>query len=429
LDPQGRVQIFQPGGNPQLADQLVAIAGRLARGDDLAAELQQRRAREQELYDALVAKGGEEPPKVVELPEAVIRRRSEPQKLRLQPLWTCGELKSPGNILLVEESGSPPRILVFEGWRTIAEIDREGRLVRRHELELPEQAAVAFARTATSPGGRRCFAASAPLSPQVWWFDQEWKLLGAWPPPGETPLAVLDLAFADLGEADGTPELLVASVAEAGLVALSLEGKLVWRNRAFANVVNAAVTPPDDVGLWAILLTGESGGILRVNRFGHEEPPVQVANRSILGLSSARFGGAKQAALLGLAGDERGGRLAVGLTADLKESWNYPLPAGVHARPIEPVASSHILPGEQGEWWLAGPDGSIHMIAEDGEPFDSFHYGAALTGLAATTLGDRPVLLVATDEGLAAWEIRMPWQSDAARNRLDTKRAPRGGER
>ena len=41
----------------------------------------------------------------------------------------------------------------------------------------------------------------------------------------------------------------------------------------------------------------------------------------------------------------------------------------------------------------------------DGEFHDSFHYGAALTGLAATKLRDRPVLLIATDEGLAAIQI------------------------
>ncbi len=405
LDPEGRVQVFQPGGNPQLAEQLATIVQRLTRGDDLAAELLARRARDQQQYEQLVAKGGEDPGQVVELPEAVIRSRSEPKKIELQPLWTCSEVKSPGNILLIEEPGAPPRIFVFEGWRAIAEVDSAGQVLGRHELELPEQAAVALARTARDKDGRRYFAVSAPLAPQAFVFDEQWKLVLTYPPPGEPPLAVLDLALADLGEGDGTPELLLASAAEQGLVAISLSGEVVWRNRTFPNVVSAAVTP-DDLGSFAILLTGESGSILRVNKFGHEELPVQVANRSMMGLVAARFPDAKQAALLGLSSDQRGQRLAVGLTAGLKEAWNYPLPAGVHARPIEPIASSHVLPGEQGEWWLAGPDGSIHLIAEDGEPFDSFYYGAALTGLAATKLGGRPALLVATDAGLTALELR-----------------------
>jgi hypothetical protein len=55
---------------------------------------------------------------------------------------------------------------------------------------------------------------------------------------------------------------------------------------------------------------------------------------------------------------------------------------------------------------LAGPDGSIHVISEDGELFDSFYYGAALTGLAAAKLGEVNVLLVATEEGVSAWRIQ-----------------------
>ena len=89
----------------------------------------------------------------------------------------------------------------------------------------------------------------------------------------------------------------------------------------------------------------------------------------------------------------------------------------MHARPIEPITSSHVLPGRQGEWWLAGPDGSIHVISEDGDFFDSFYYGEVLTGLAATKLGERSALLVATDAGLAAWEIQSPAAAPATRER------------
>ena len=73
------------------------------------------------------------------------------------------------------------------------------------------------------------------------------------------------------------------------------------------------------------------------------------------------------------------------------------------------------MPGHQGEWWLAGPDGSIHVISEDGQLFDSFYYGASLSGIAAGKLGERAVLLVATEEGLAAWEIEAPSTSKRRR--------------
>ena len=422
LDAKCRVQLFQTGGNPQLAEQLVNIAERLKRGDDLAGELLERRAGEQKQYEELVAKGGPEPGQLVELPEAVIRRRNEPRQLKLQPLWTCTELKSPGNLLLVEEEGRTPRIFVFEGWRTIAEVDGSGKIVGRHTLELPEQAAVAFARTAVNKEGQRYFAVSAPLAPQVFVFDENWKLQLTYPPTGAAPLGVLDLALADVEAPDGQPEIVAASVGGQGLVAVSLDGKVRWQNRALPNVVSVAASRPDETGSWAFFVTGEgergeSGSLLRISRFGQHEPPIQVGQRSILTLTAARFPAATQAAFLGVAGGPRGERLAVGLTTAFKEAWNYPLPAGVHARPIEAITSSHVLKGRKGEWWLAGPDGSIHVVSEDGEFFDSFHYGAALSGLAAMKLGEKPVLLVASDDGLAAWEIQAPAPTPAARER------------
>ena len=405
LDAEGQVQIFQAGGNPQLADQIVQIALRLKNGDDLATEIVQQHARQQTEYDQLVARGGPEPGELMELPEAVIRQRSQPKTLKLKELWTNKEIKSPGNIMLVEEPGQAARAFVFEGWRSVAELDEAGQIVARHALNLPEQAAVTFARTATDKSGQRCFIAAAPLSPQIYVFDADWKLLRTLPGADQTPLSVMDLALADLGDADGVPEILAANVGDLGLFALSLEGDVVWRNRAFPNVISVAPSQPDDIGSWAIYLAGDAGTVLRVSRFGKEEPPVTIADWPVLKLTPARFTGAKQAPFLAISINPQGEIFAVGITGKLKEAWNYPLPAGTHLKPIEPVTSSNLLPGRQGEWWLAGPDGSVHVISEDGEFHDSFHYGAALTGLAATKLRDQPVLLIATDEGLAAFQI------------------------
>jgi hypothetical protein len=418
FDKQSRVQIFQSGGNPELANQVVEIVERLKRGEDLAAELVARHDRERQEYEKLVSRGGPEPGELIELPEAVIRRRSDPKHLKLRPLWTCTDIKAPGNIVLVESAGraaDEPRIIVFEGWRGVAEVDARGQVVTRHAFELPEQAAVTFARTAVDSSGRRVFAASAPLSPQILVFDERWKLLSAFPPSDQAPLQVVDLGFADVGEADGIPEIVAANVGEIGLVAVALTGEVRWRNRVFPNAVSVAVTPPSDVGSWAILTTGESGSVLRVNRFGRDEPPVRVGNWPIMRLFAGRFQNPWRAALLGLSQNAKGDPFAVGLSADLKECWNYPLPAGVHQKPIEPVTSSQILPGRHGEWWLAGPDGSIHLITEDGELFDSFYYGEVLTALAVTRIGERPVLLVATDKGLAAWEVEAPAVSRRSR--------------
>jgi cytochrome oxidase Cu insertion factor (SCO1/SenC/PrrC family) len=403
LDAEGRVQIFQAGGNPQLADQLVQIVERLKNGDNLAKEIIEQHARSQTEYEELVARGGPEPGELLELPEAVIRQKSQPKTLKLKELWTCAEIKSPGNIILLEEVGQPARVFVFEGWRSVAELDAAGAVIAHRQLQLPDQSAVTFARPLQSKNGTY-FAAAAPLAPQVFLFNADWQLTSTFPPADQTPLRVLDLAGADVGDADGLPEVLVGNV-ELGLIAYSLAGEVVWRNRAVPNVVSVAPSQPDDIGTWAIYLASDAGTVVRVSRFGKEEPPVTVADWPVLKLTPARFSGAKQAEFVAISNNPQGEVFAVGLTDQLKEAWNYPLPAGVHQKPIEPVTSSNLLPGRQGEWWLAGPDGSVHVISEDGEFHDSFHTGAALTGLAATKLNGKPALLIATEAGVTAWEI------------------------
>jgi hypothetical protein len=307
----------------------------------------------------------------------------------------------------VEAVDKPPRVFALEGWRSITELDPAGKIVARHALDLPEQAAITYARNAVDSAGKRFFAASAPLSGQIYLFDENWQRVATFPEASESPVQITDLAFADVGKEDGQPAVIAASVAEMGLIAYSLEGNVEWRNREFANAISIAVTQPDDVGSWGILVTGESGAVLRVNRFGRDEPPVTVGQWPILKLVAARFGSATQSSLIALSNDQQGKLFAIGLNDKLKEAWNYPLPTGMHQKPIEPITSSHLLQGRSGEWWLAGPDGSIHVITEDGEFHDSFHYGAPLTGIAATLLNNQPALLVATESGVEAWRISL----------------------
>ena len=405
LDDKSRVQMIWVGGNPQLAEQIGQIVAQLKMGSDLAAEILTQHERERKQYDELVARGGPEPGEIIELPEAVIRQRSQPKHFKLTELWTSRELKSPGNFLLIHEEGKSTGVFVIEGWRTITELGQDGKLVKRHSLDLPEQAAITFIRTAKIAGGQRLFAAASPRSPQLHLFDGNWQRLVSYPPDDRTPLAITDVALADVGDTDGTPEVLTANVNDIGLVAVRTNGELAWRNASLPNVFSVALTPPNDVGSWHILLAGDRGAVLRVNRFGREEPELKVGSWPIVRLLAAGEPGATQAAYLGLSNTPEGQPVVVGITAAMKEAWNYPLPAGVHQRPIEPLVWGNLLAGRKGEWWLAGADGSIHVVSEEGELFDSFNYGAVLTGIAPARFGEQAVLLVATDEGVTAWKV------------------------
>jgi hypothetical protein len=215
---------------------------------------------------------------------------------------------------------------------------------------------------------------------------------------------VADVQLADLTGDDGLV-LYVGFVGEAGLHTVSLEGKPIRRNKTFPNVVSIAVAPADDVNTPRLLLTGDDGTILGINRFGNEQPPKTVGKWPIARIVAARFTGATQAAFIGMSGDRQGNALAVGCDAKLQEHWNYPLPPGIHQVPIEAITSGSLLPARAGEWIFAAPDGSIHVVSEDGEFTDTWNYGAALTGIAAARLGKQRALIVATQEGVTAWGV------------------------
>src|SRR5207253_5416396 len=121
-------------------------------------------------------------------------------------------------------------------------------------------------------------------------FDGDWQLLLSYPPPGHAPLAVIDLALSDLNQPPDAPEILIATASGAGVVALSLAGEVRWRNRAVPNALSTAVLPADDLGSRSIFVAGDdTGAVVRLNRFGHEEPSVKVGNWPIARICVAPF--------------------------------------------------------------------------------------------------------------------------------------------
>lgn len=405
LDRDGRIQIVQAGGGPDLGRQLGAILERLMKGEDIAAEILKRAATEKAEYAKLLATGGPEPTELTEIPETIIHKRTEPKRLKLEEVWTNKEIHSPGNITVVTEPGQPDKLLVYSGWRAVGEVNAKGELLDRHELAIPPQAAVTYLRSAKDSAGKRHYLAAAPLAPAFFLFDENWDLTLTHPANG----LPLQLGDAQLAQLTGTKELLVyAGYLElGGLQAISLNGQTNWRSRTFPNVLSVTVDPAkQSAGSPGLLVTGESGTILRFSGTGKEQPPLAVDKFAIVRLANADFSQGSQSRYLAIAGSEKGEAVAIGLDASLKWRWQYVLPAGGHQRPIEPIASGDLLPGRDGTWVIAGPDGSIHFISEDGELTDSFYYGECITGIAIGKIDGTPALLIATNEGLTAWRVK-----------------------
>jgi outer membrane protein assembly factor BamB len=119
---------------------------------------------------------------------------------------------------------------------------------------------------------------------------------------------------------------------------------------------------------------------------------------------AADLDGNGQPELCGLSYRSLGANSLVGFDLQGKELWSYDLPTGVHEKPIEHITSARLV-GKQGQWLVAGADGSVHILGSDGKLIDKFHYGAALAGLAGAQIDGEPVLVIASEGGLEAWKL------------------------
>ncbi|HTN77968.1 MAG TPA: redoxin domain-containing protein, partial [Pirellulaceae bacterium] len=394
LDAEGRVQLYEEGASPRLSQSLAGALTRLLAGEDLAAELitGAKKAEEQYAQNLASASGEATQTSIIEIPEAKAVPKSAPQHFELTELWSTTDktLAEPGNFLVIPGE-SQPRVLVIDGWRTIVELAADGKISQTHKLTVPENAGVTYLRTATNKAGQRWFVGSALLGQQLYVFDEQWQTKLRYPPEDQPHDGLHAVEIADLAN-DGTPELYVGYWSLVGVQGVTLEGVREWSNRVVPTVLSLVTTPPNELGWRKIIASGDRGVLYRMNQFGHQDPKIEIPGRQVHRLTASTFG-SLASTYCGVSYQTDGRLLAVGLDADLKEVWNYKLPVGQFNNQIEYVTSGRLRSDEQGEWILAGPDGTVHVVSDNGEFSDSFATGELLTGIAFAQFGDQRVVL------------------------------------
>jgi len=341
--------------------------------------------------------------------------RTQPSKFRLKPLWSCAELKRPGNILVVPNATGSDQVFVLDGLKSVAEVGADGKLLAKHQLDLPEgdDSVVAFLRTASDAAGKRFFLGSGPRVQQLHLFDSDWKRLLSFPEAGTHP-GISDAVLADL-DGDGELEIGVGYW-EIGVHGVSLDGERRWRNRTAENVLKLAVAGPDSRGQRGLLATCLQGPslqdvLLSIDATGKERGAITFDGRIAKLIFTADLDGDDQPERCVIAHDkigpgQIGPEVAVFVSPSGEELESYRLPAEMqpHAG-FESVAAGNLLGLETGQWVIAGANGTIHIFAIDGTMIDQFSYAASLCGLAVANVAGRGTLLVATDEAVEAWQV------------------------
>lgn len=401
LDAHGKLQLLESGPNPRLHEQLPVIFDRVLAGKDVAQEILTRHADHQSRFEHLLAEARNEQPKTAPVSATNLPAASEPFDLKLKPLWTCDKIERPGNLLVLP--GEPPRLLVCDGWRALAVLGLDGEVLERIAPPLPEQAAMACLSRFDDNLGRSYIVASARLGRQAYVLSDRWELLLAYPAADREHDGVQDARLSDLN-GDGVPELLTGFWGADGIEAATLDGKRLWQNRTATPILSIARGP----NLVSTLVTSNRGLILPLGSNGGHQEALRVAGHAIHHLHEAEFANPVKSRYLGLCytGEDR--LQAVALNARVEKVWDYQLPEGVFRNPIQSVASARLLDSAAGQWLIAGADGSIHLISDDGTFSDYFHTGRELTGLTGVMHRGRGILVAASREGVIAWEVRGP---------------------
>ena len=179
------------------------------------------------------------------MPQAKVAEPSQPNKFKLEKLWSTTDVVLPGNLLVVEVPEEPPVIYVLSGSRDVKSVGPTGEVVDQFNLKLPEQIGVSWLRTAVDAAGDRYFVAFASTQQKLFLFDKSWKQLIAYPDSQHSGLS--DVQFADL-DGDGQLELVVGYWGVVGVQGVSLSGERKWSYRQLDNITRVAISDPADDG-------------------------------------------------------------------------------------------------------------------------------------------------------------------------------------
>lgn len=408
IDRDGRIADVVVGDHARIAADLADTLAALEAGADAAAAVRIRHERRIRDYRRDLERSAAGSAAV---PEQVIAPRRQPVRFKLEPAWRAAGVSLPGNLLCLDATHglADPRIIVLDGWRTVVELDASGTERGRHELDLPADAGVTFLRTAAGRDGTRWWLAGRRGGPRAFVFDDRWRLHATVPAAGGGGSAGISTAdLADL-DGDGTPDVVIGHLGDAGVEAVTLLGGPVWTTRSAAPVVGLAPAAPpvDGMPRQVLAVTGDG----RIVRTGSPPPAgdtgTQPAEPPIVLLAGGPVADAGRWALLGIASERVGSQQAVGIdAATLAREWTLPLADGVHRDgPIDPVAWADLLGTPRRQWLIAAPDGSVTMLWADGRVVDRYQHGAPLVGIGGYRHAGRGHVVLATRQGVEAFTV------------------------
>ena len=405
LDGDSKIQYARALGDKKWPAELAAVMKRVAKGEDVAGEMQDDYARYLESYhQQLVTVSAAD---LIGKPKpgaaATVSTNYKRSAIRMRPAktWVNSDFKKPGNIAVIgatdrREIQSGPAYAIFDGWRTVAMIGTDGKTLRRVELKLPAGEAVNFIRVGRRQDtGDSLFAVFSPLGKRVYLFDHRWEPVTRYPDSELGHAGVRDCRLTDL-DGDGKTELIVAFDDENGIhVVDPATGKGDQASKAIATSV---------VSLGSEVVVAGQGkiGMLKNGLTNVEETELDFQRVASLGAEN----------LCGLGVTGTGNWNAVGFDTELKRVWTLSVGSQFFETDIEPISVSPIMPQAGGSrdevlWAIADTQDIIHLVSGSGKWLGDFQSESRLHGLALESRDGNTNLIVCNQDGVECWNLNL----------------------
>jgi hypothetical protein len=375
LDKDSTIQFAIGMDDPAWPTAVKAAIERVNEGDDVGSEMLSEYQQFLEAYhQKLLAVSAADLIDNHRETEQAVGNVNASRRLNANRTWTNSQFKSAGNILAVSTS-TEPRLFVLDGWRTVVELDTDGKIISRYELELPEHEAVGVLRAGIDETGQQVFATFMPQGKAVYVFDRNWKLIANYPPVAGG--LIRDAQFTTAGTMlvafDGTaglhkfdiPTMKGAKISDLSARSISRSGRDVICDGAFVQVSSGKRNA--EFAAW------------QLSRFGNSQ-----------GDSSCCIGTSKD-----------GSWYAMGIK-EQSVQWSAAIGPQLFDKNIEPVSATA---GPTPFWAIAGSNRIVQVFSHGGSWLGDFQSDSEVLGLALINVEGQLRLIVSTNAGVTNWNL------------------------
>ncbi|MGI9518728.1 MAG: TlpA family protein disulfide reductase, partial [Pirellulaceae bacterium] len=378
--------------DPLSPEEIAAVMLRVRSGEKVADEMRSDYESLLDLYQELLVEALINGP--ITGDDGLLVATAAPTRFDIKPLWQNDSLQQPGNILASSE-----RVIVLDGWRTLASLGDNGRVLQQQVLELDKQESANIIRRGQMQPERILVFSLMGRAVRV--LNDSLDIVCN-VNAGLSKQRIRDAHLFDV-DADGQDELIVSFTGERGTEVHELDATNESRTLTPQSLRSFAIFRATS-GKQSLLLADTAGNLEAWENGAPEKVTIETDLLAATHIS-VQVDARGEMTICVIGTDRQGQWTAVGLDHQLQQKWSVPVGSQRFDTQIESIAFAHRAGTRAGFWAIAGADGSIRLISDDGRLVDTWATGAQLRGIALVAEDHHYLVILSTDEQVQAWSL------------------------